>query len=488
MKRFSYLLLILLFTVGFCFAQLSKIKTIIEKDEKSEKLINAQWSLSAKYVATGKKIIDHNSKLNLAPASGLKLFTTAAAFDILGPDYTFTTQIYYDGEIDNSGTLHGNLIIRGGSDPTLGSDLTQGSLSLNLLMQKITESLKQIGIKKINGSVCTDPNRFAGMPIPRRWIWEDIGNYYGAQTSGLCINDNLYEIYFKPNKIISKKAEFLRTEPKIPGLEFKNYMKTGSRKSGDNGYVFCPPKSFTAELRGTIPQGKKEFKIKGAIPDPPLFAAQFITKSLVQNSIKVTGNPIVLSKKVTYSDKFLIKEFVSPQLKHIIFVINKKSYNLYTEQLLREIGLKTTGNSATENGIKAVKDFLEQNNIQTKNFNIYDGSGLSRSNIISAKMMTDLLILLTKKSYFTDFYNSLGIAGKKDDLSSFKNFGKGTIIQNNARIKSGYMAGVRSHSGYVKDKKGRLIAFSFIANNFTGNTSYINKIHKKLMIELAKLK
>jgi len=488
MKKFFYLLIILFFTLNFNFAQFSKIKSVINKAQKSEKLINAQWSLSAIYVKSGKKIIDYHSEMSLTPASGLKLFTTVAALDILGSEYTFSTKIYYDGKIDNNGTLHGNLIIRGGSDPTLGSNLAKGSLSLKKLIHEIVVNLKNAGIKKIDGFVCSDPTRYKGMKIPRRWIWEDIGNYYGAQTSGLCINDNLYELYFKPNKTVSEKAKLIRTQPEIPGLKFKNYMKTGKRGSGDNGYVFCPPNHFIAELRGSIPQGKKEFKIKGAIPDPPLFAAQYFTKHFKENFICVTGSPVVLTKTPNYSQKHFVREFLSPPLKNIIYIINKKSYNLYTEQILREIAFKTSRKSGTANGINAVKNFLLQHNINTKNFNIYDGSGLTRSNIISAKMMTELLRKVFYKNYFDDFYNSLGIAGKKDDLSSFKTFGKGTVIQNNARIKSGYMAGVRSHSGYVTDKKGRLIAFCFIVNNFTGSTSYINKIHKILLIELAQLK
>lgn len=487
MKRFFYLLTFLLFVSNLVFSQYSTFNSIITKAQKSEKLENAQWSLTAKYVDSGKKIIDYNSGQNLSPASGLKLITTAAALDVLGPEYKFVTRIYYDGKIDSKGTLQGNLVIRGGSDPALGSDLVKGSLSLDSLMTNILLTLRKTGIKKITGSVFADPNRYSGMTIPRRWIWEDIGNYYGAQTNGLCINDNLYEIYFKPNKTISKKAKFLRTEPEIPNLKFTNFMKTGARGSGDNGYVFCPPNHFTAELRGSIPQGRKEFKIKGSIPNPPLFAAQHLTTFLEKNEISVNGKAAVLKESPDYSSKQILFEYESPELKEIIYVINKKSYNLYTEQILRETGLKVYSDSKTKKGIEAVKDFLKENDISVKDFNIYDGSGLSRSNIISTGMMVDFLISVSGKPYFESFYNSLGIAGKPDDLSSFKSFGRGTLIQNNARIKSGYVAGVRSHSGYVKDKKGRLIAFSFIANNFTGSTSFINKAHKELMIALARL-
>ena len=483
------IILSFIFSLSIVFSQnTSEIRKLINAGQSSEKLSQSQWSLSARYVESGRKIINYNSQQNLAPASGLKLVTTAAALDILGENYKFNTSVYYDGEINSNGILNGNIFIRGGSDPTLGSDLAEGSLPLDSLMIFITSKISEAGIKKINGSVIADPNRFQGMNLPRRWIWEDIGNYYGAQTSGLCINDNLYHIYFEPNKNINGKAKFLRTEPVIPDLKFINNMLTGSKNSGDNGYVFCPPNYYIAELKGSIPQGKPEFKIKGSIPNPPLFAVQYLKTHLEKKGIFVEGDTFVSQKPVSYVSKNEICNIVSPPVKEIVYIINKKSYNLYTEQILREMGFRVFGKATTENGIEAVKQFLKRNGIDTEYFNIFDGSGLSRSNIVTTSLMTDLLIAVSKKSYFESFYNSLGVAGKTDDLSSFKYFGIGTKIEKNARIKSGYMTGVRSHSGYVTDSKGRLIAFSFIANNFLGSTSFISKKHREILIELAKMK
>lgn len=456
----------------------------IDKFASSEELKNAQWSIAAKYIDSNEKIVAYNSGKSLSPASGLKLFTTAAALDLLGGDFKFQTELYINGTITN-GVLNGDIIIKGGGDPTLGSNKVDGSMSLDELMKHWTNSIKAYGIKHINGSVLADDNLFDKLPVSGYWYWIDLGNYYAAQTSALTINDNSYFIYFKPNKTVGEIAAFLRTEPTLPGVKFINEMKTGKINSGDNGYVYRSPYDSTAYLRGTIPQGYNEFSIKGSLPDPPLFAAALLTSELQSSGILVKGEPKKSGKLLNYNDFVLLSRIYSPELRTIVRNINKISNNLYTSQILKMTGLKKYGTGSREAGIKAIFNFLAQNNIDTTGLALYDGNGLSRSNMITAEMMTDLLSAITKKKYFADFFNSLSIAGDLNDDGSFKYFGRGSVLEKNARIKSGYIKGVRSHSGYLKGKSGRLISFSIIANNFTCETKKINLIHKKIMTLLG---
>ncbi|MCK5086114.1 MAG: D-alanyl-D-alanine carboxypeptidase/D-alanyl-D-alanine-endopeptidase, partial [Melioribacteraceae bacterium] len=175
-------------------------------------------------------------------------------------------------------------------------------------------------------------------------------------------------------------------------------------------------------------------------------------------------------------------------LKDIVYIINKRSDNLYTEMMLKAIALNQTGEGSTDKGTEEVEEFLKENNINTDGLLLGDGSGLSRTNAITAKMMVDLLDILTKKNYFDVFYNSLAVVGDPNDISYFKNTGRGTVIEKNARVKSGVIQGVRAYSGYLKNMSGRTIAFSLIANNFDGSGSRVSTIHKNIMIELAKLK
>jgi D-alanyl-D-alanine carboxypeptidase/D-alanyl-D-alanine-endopeptidase (penicillin-binding protein 4) len=403
----------------------SEIHDFVTKHQNSKLLKNASWSVSARYLDSGEKIASLNSELAIAPASNMKLITTSAALDIR--------------------------------------------------------------INSISGNIMADDLMYDRIPIPDNWVWVDLGNYYAASTSALTINNNLYFLYFKPADKVGKLAELVRTEPKIDNLEFVNYMKTGSKGSGDNGYVYNAPLQFNATLRGTIPQGKDEFSIKGSIPNPPLFAAQYFRNELIQSNISVKGIASVIEKKVNYTEDKLITETLSPPLKDIIFIVNKKSDNLYTEMLLKAIGFKAKGEGSVEKGIEAVEDYFKNNKINTDGLMMYDGCGLSRSDAITTNLMCDLLTMISLKSYFQSFFKSLAFVGNPNDISSYSNYGIGTPIELNAHLKSGVIERVRAYSGYLKDMNGRPIVFSMIANNFNGSGSAVSNIHKEIMIKLAEI-
>ena len=486
------ILLFVLIIINSCFVSYSQDYSKIDNDIKvlkeSDALKHAQWSIYAEYVNSGKTIVSYHGEESLAPASGLKLFTTSTALNLLGEDYHFKTRLYYDGFITDDGILKGNIYIVGGGDPTLGSDLVVGSQPLDSLMWSWTQAVMKLKIKKVEGSVIADALLFDGKRVPDYWNWMDIGNYYGAGTSALTINDNLYYLYFHPSVIVGDKAEIIQTVPKIPGLHFINYVKTGPKGSGDNGYIYCAPNQFTATLRGTVPAGVASFSIKGSIPNPPLFAAQYFKQFLESVKINVTMDPTVLTKPVKYDESKLITSTISPPLKDIIYMINKKSDNLYTEQLLKSIALKEKGIGSTEEGINVIKSFLDSVGVPTDGFKLYDGCGLSRTDMITTQIMVKLLIFMSRQKDFDSFYNSLAVVGKSGDPGYFSNFGANTLLQNNARIKSGLITGVRSFSGFLKDLDGRMIAFSMIANNHIGTTKQIDEIHKQILLDLASLK
>lgn len=488
MNNFSKVFVFILISYSLVYGQGNSLQNKIVAFKNSNPLKNAEWGIYAEYVNSGKKIISYGADQSLAPASGLKVFTTSAALYYLGKDYRFSTKLYYDGKIQSDGTLEGNIYIVGGGDPTLGSDHVKGSLPLDTLMIKWVYEIKKIGIKRIQGSIIADNLLFDNRTVPNFWNYEDIGNYYGAGPNALTINDNLYYLYFKPGNSVGDPAQVLRVQPEVPGLKFTNYMKTGAPGSGDNGYIYGAPEQFNVTLRGTVPAGVNEFSIKGSIPDPPLFAAQYLKSSLEKKGISVSGKSKKLNKKRNYNENKLICTEISPPLDSIIYFINKRSNNLYTEQLLKTIGLEVLHEGSTKKGIEAVMKFLKDNKIPTDGIKLYDGSGLSRTDMITAKSMVKLLSFIAKQKFFNSFYNSLGIAGDPNDIGYFKTYGANTILAYNARIKDGLITGVRSHSGYLRDRSGKLIAFSLIANNFTCHTSVINKIHKQIMLLLANLK
>jgi D-alanyl-D-alanine carboxypeptidase/D-alanyl-D-alanine-endopeptidase (penicillin-binding protein 4) len=512
MKKIIVLTLFFL-SAALCFAGGNeKLDKKIDSLKLSSGMTSGQWSLYAEYSDNGEPVITYNSSMSLAPASGLKVFTTSAALYYLGEDYKYETILYASGKIDKKGVLKGDLIICGSGDPTLGSSAVKGSMQLPSVLNELTDAIRNAGIVKISGDIIADESLFKGLPLSGAWNWEDMGNYYGAPVSALCINENMYKLFFRPGKETGLPASIIRSEPEIPGLRFRNYMLTGPEGSGDNGIIYSAPGSDLAEARGTVPAGAEEFSIKGAMPDPALLASGMLRESLISNGITVKGNAvrygneaaqfyikgnknpggkeIVGNQSLPYlrlqdQDSVKIVSLFSPELKDIIYMTNKRSNNLYTEQLLRTIAAKVKGEGSEEKGIEALYSFLDKAGVPRTGVELRDGCGLSRSDMITAKAMAKLLTFNSKQKYFQSFYNSLEVAGDPDDIGYHQKFGAGTVIAKNVRLKSGLINKVRSHSGYLKTRSGRMISFSFIANNFSGSYEKIDELHKIILIVLA---
>jgi D-alanyl-D-alanine carboxypeptidase/D-alanyl-D-alanine-endopeptidase (penicillin-binding protein 4) len=453
-------------------------------------LKNGQWSVYVINTENNQVLLDINGEKSLAPASNMKLLTSAVALSLLGENRQFNTYMDYSGSIDKNGTLSGNLYIRGEGDPTLGSSEMKGALPLSSLIDHWVEAVQGQGIKNIKGNIIADDSYLDYMPLSGDWFWEDMGNYYAAGTSGLCINENMYRLYFKPGNNVGQRATVIRTEPKVPDLVFFNHMKTGPAGSGDNGFIYGAPWQYLHQLEGTIPAGVKEFSIKGALPDPAKFAAQLLYEQMDKTGISITGEIITAresSKSLTARKQFYVTK--SPPLKDIIYRLNKRSVNIYSEQLLKIIGKEFIGEGTFENGIQVFEDWLEKRNIYTEGLFIHDGSGLSRANATPTRFFSELLNSVCSDNFFDSYYNSLMVAGDPNDIGYMKRMCTGTQAANNVRGKTGLMkhARVRAHSGYVSTRSGKLLCFSMIANDYKGSYRAIDKLHEKIMIQLAEL-
>ncbi|OGR69069.1 MAG: D-alanyl-D-alanine carboxypeptidase/D-alanyl-D-alanine-endopeptidase [Elusimicrobia bacterium GWC2_63_65] len=435
---------------------------------------NASWGLSVRDVQTGKAVAERNPSLNLVPASIMKVLVAAAALDKFGPGRTFPTGLYYDGKIDN-GFLNGNVYVKGAGDPSLGSQLLKDAAPLYEVFRGWAAALKAAGINVINGAVVGDETAFESVQ-PGSWAWEDIGNYYAAQPSALTVNDGLYKLFFKPAEQEGGEAAVLRTEPYIDGLKFENGMKTGPAGSGDNGYIFAFPGQYQAVLRGSIPKGPAEFAIKGALPDPALFAAQSFSYYLAKAGINSNKKA---RKGAMPAGALRLAEAPAVPLKSVVRVTNKRSFNLYAELLLRQLG----GGSPSA-GAAAVKAFLAGAGVDVSELDVEDACGLSSRDTAKAETFTALLRAVYKKSYFPEFYDSLVFPGDPDATGHVRGLGKGTQLEKNLRLKSGSLNGVRSYTGYLRTKKGRTLAFTSIMNNYSASGSAIDKAHEELLLAL----
>jgi D-alanyl-D-alanine carboxypeptidase/D-alanyl-D-alanine-endopeptidase (penicillin-binding protein 4) len=291
------------------------------------------------------------------------------------------------------------------------------------------------------------------------------------------VNDGLYKLYLKPSDKAGGEAAVLRTEPFIDGLKFEDHIKTGPAGSGDESYIYAFTGQYLAVLRGSIPQGAAEFAIKGALPDPALFAAQSFGFYLAKAGVNANKSP---SKGAAPAGPLkLLAETVSAPLKAVVRATNKRSFNLYAELLLRQLG-----GGSPDSGLAAVKSFLDGTGADVSELDIVDGCGLSARDTVKAENFTDLLRAVYKKKYFPEFYDSLVFPGDPDATGHLRALGKGTPLEKNLRLKSGSLNGVRSYTGYLKTKKGRLLAFTSIVNNYSAPPPAVDKMHEVLLLEL----
>jgi D-alanyl-D-alanine carboxypeptidase/D-alanyl-D-alanine-endopeptidase (penicillin-binding protein 4) len=433
-------------------------------------MISSSVSLCILNAANDVAVCEFHAGESLVPASVLKLITSSAALELLGPDYCFKTKIGYTGNLNKrTGRLTGDIVIIGGGDPALGSEYFKEHY--NDFLKNWIAGIKGLGIKKIQGSVITDDSRYDYQPVPAKWLWEDAGNYYGAGAYGLSVFDNTFEIHFKTSDEGSIPV-ITGIIPDVGHFELSNQLTT-SGNSSDKGFIFAAPYNDYGWLAGSVPVNREDYILKASISDPPLLLAQIIYRMLDSAGIEISGNPSTarLEKKLTDIDPVIIAEIASPALKDIIEVLNHESVNLFAEHLLKEMGKVFKNSGTTAAGIEVLNNFLESSGVNTTGMFLEDGSGLSPLNAVTARGLAEMLLFMkTKAKYFNEFYASLPYAGKEGTL---KNYFKNQIFDSNLKAKSGSMTRVRSYAGYIKALSGKDLIFCIIINNFSGPSSQI---------------
>ncbi len=479
--------LLFLFFIPNLFSQ-SSLDKAIDELAKMDVMRHASLSVSVIEVESGKVIASHDPDRNLLPASSLKVVTTSMALEVLGEDFRFQTALQYDGEIDAHGTLNGNLYIKGTGDPTIGSHHFDAATKMEEVLTQFRLEISKLGIRKITGKIIGDASYFETSTEGRSWLYEDLGNYYGAGAWGLNFHENLFFIGFRQNAKLGSQPKIEEMTPEVPNLLLVNELKSAKAGSGDNAYVFGTSYNYTRFIRGTIPVGSKLFKIKGSIPDPPFFFAYSLMKELEANGIETSKMATsqfqqdLEEKKATKRNTFFT--FESPTLKEIVRETNLKSVNLYCESMLRAIGKKEKGVGSDVVGLKVIYDRLKAKGMDTSGFFMEDGSGLSVRNAVSSVHLATIMRYVAKdKKVFSVLDASLPKAAKSGAL---KYLLKGTIAEGRLRAKSGGMDRVRSYTGFAKNKSGKLLAFSMIANDFEGKSSKIRSKMEKIMLEICR--
>ncbi len=410
---------------------------------------------------TGEKVFELNAQIGLAPASCQKTITSAAAMEILGPGYRYQTAAGYSGSIVK-GVLKGDLYITGTGDPSLGSwrfDATKEEKQLDALVDRIQKA----GIKKIDGKLIGLTGKWEEETLPGGWIWDDMGNYYGAGTAALNWHENQYDLILRSGQLLGDTVTIVATKPQLYGLTLHSRLTAAAKGTGDNAYIYLPPYATHGYVRGTIPVAENAFVIAGSIPDA---AKQFLyTLNRKLDSVQISPKQWTVLTNQTIPLTPLPGMVESPTLDSLNYWFMKKSINLYGEAFLKTIAYEKTGLGSTDKGVSLVKQFWKERGIETSALHIMDGSGLSPQNRVTASALVQVLQYARTRPWFAYYYDALPVF-------------------NQMKLKSGTIGGAKSFAGYHTAKDGTTYTVAMMVNNYDGSAGEMVKKMYQLLDEL----
>ena len=399
-------------------------------------------------VDTGRVLYVHDADTRLIPASNRKLFTSAAALEVLGDDFQIHTALLGDGKPDAAGSIHGSLYLRGGGDGLLSPD------DLDSL------ALARMGVKRVEGNVVGDGSLFADGPYGFGWEWDDFSDEEFPQISALEVNEGVLGVHVAPGQAPGDAVTVTLT-PQTDFLPVVTAAKTGAKAALNDCAVSRPWDKNFLQITGTLPLGTA-LDQNVPVKDPPLLAATLLRQSLVKAGIIVVGRAVMGQ---TPAGAAPLAEHLSLPLAQYLPRMNKPSDNLLAESLVRLIGLR--GNTVVSYEIGHAREtvFLRGLGVDTSALGLVDGCGVGRRNFVTARAVAALLLGMHRKPDWRVWYDSLPIAGADGTLKSRM---KGTAAAGNVHAKTGTLGQVRALSGYVTGHSGTLYIFSLLMNNFPG--------------------
>lgn len=432
---------------------------------------------------TGKIVFEENAEKYLMPASNMKSFTVAAAMEKLSPNFRFRTSVFAPVQPDASGTIKGDLSIYGRGDVSFSTAFYNGDYFKGL--DNLADKIVAAGVKRIEGNLIGDESYFTGFAIPAGWEWDDLQWYYGAEISALPLNDNALDLSVKPGSVGAPCIVNLL--PFNPLMRIVNTCKTTASGVKRDLTVKKDLDQNVLEISGTLPAGDRGFTDYLTVSHPSELFVTLLKQRLEQKGVVITGQPRVINandKAALAVSSILppvqIAALESPPFSVIAAKTMKPSQNLYTETILWTLGQE--GRSATmtnagatdqnpflnpkatsaEKGLFVVKNFLNEIGVAPDGIIQYDGSGLSRHNLVTPSALVQVYSFMAKESKNSEAWlNALTIAGVDGTL---QNRFKGTKAAGNVRGKTGTIDQVSALSGYLTTAAGEKLVFSILVN------------------------
>jgi serine-type D-Ala-D-Ala carboxypeptidase/endopeptidase (penicillin-binding protein 4) len=486
-------------------------------------LDRAHWGIDVVDLDTGKTLFSQNAEQLFLPASNTKLFTTAAALAIAGPEYRFRTTVEAEGRIDGHGRLLGDLAIMGRGDPNISGRAlpyalkTQRTPPHTQVLEEMADQVGRSGLKIVDGDLIGDDTYYAFERYAEGWALDDVQWVDGAPVSALTFNDNVVFVNIQPGDLPGDKA-LITVEPETGYYELDNRVVTSVAGVTKRVGIHRDPGSKKIVLWGSLPLGDAGMKEPLAIEDPAEFVAQLFRTLLERRGIVIRGkararhgevaqffDPVLPPAKLPApgidnpgaspanpppgtqqpgaapgqnplsatpaqrapeaesptTNKVLAEQFSAPLLDDIR-VTNKTSQNLHAELALRLAGKLHGSGGSFEGGREAVKQFLLQAGLKEDEFAFLDGSGLSRRDLVTPAATVQLLIYAARQPWGAAFEESLPVSGVDGSLADrFQNTPAAGLIH----AKTGSLSHVNALSGYGQTQKGKRFVFSIFCNN-----------------------
>ncbi len=458
------------------------------------------WGIEVVSLSTGKVLYARDATKLFTPASNTKLFTTAAALALIGPDYNFRTTVETNGALDTHGRLTGDLVLVGRGDPNLsGRELpyalhTQRNDHPIRVLEQLADTLAQKGVKYVDGDIIADDSYFAFERYGEGWSQDDLVWADGAPVSALTINDNVIFVNILPADRAGERA-FVSIAPFADYYRIDNRIITTPAGTGRKIFINREPGATVLTLWGNVPLDDAGANEALAIEDPAEFAAGIFRRLLEVRGIAIYGRQKTRHTELSslstltvtasaarggdepsrgfQNQPLVLASYQSKPLIEDVRVINKVSQNLHAEILLRLLGREKGTAGTVEGGLEVLRGFLNQAGVPSDQYVFYDGSGLSRQNLVTPHTVVQLLRYADSQPWGPSFRNTLPLAGTDGSLSD--RF-KGVDVQNRVYAKTGSLGGVKALSGYATTYRGEAVTFSILSNNFNLPDKRINDI------------
>ncbi len=428
---------------------------------------------------SGRVIFENDSDKYFMPASNMKNFTVAAALERLGPDYRIITSVYAGAMPDATGAIKGDLRIFGRGDISISTAFF-GTAPADPEtyfkgIDRLVERILAAGVKRVEGSIVGDESYFKGFAIPGTWEWDDLQWYYGAEISALPLNDNAVDLAVTP--AASGGPCVVTISPANNLMQIVNLCTTSGALLKRDLRIVKKLDRNNLEITGTMPAGDAGFKGSVTFTRPADLFVALLKQRLEMKGVVVTGASRVLASNIQSNNSQVeIAKLESAPFSLIAAKTMKPSQNMYTETILWTLGewarakntVPTAADGSRESrdssdmGIGEVRSFLTGIGVPEDGIRQYDGSGLSRHDLITPSAVVTLYSYMAKQSKNPQAWrDSLTIGGVDGTLA---NRFKGTAAAGNMRGKTGTIDQVSALSGYVTTAAGEQLVLSIIVN------------------------